>query len=120
MKNPKLSLSRSLKKSAEPFLLIPSDPAMKPKKAKHSAIRVKPTKVLTSLKTPAIIKRIIKLRKDGKMTKPKTNNYRQIVAIGLLAAGAALGITNFIGGGLTDAFVASLLVALLFVEAADL
>lgn len=80
----------------------------------------KPKKVLTNLKHKHRLNPVIKLRKDAIVIKLKNKNYLQLVSLIMLSAAAVIGITNILGGNLIDAFVASVLVALLFVDAADI
>lgn len=103
----------------EPFVIGSNDPKYKPPKINRS-LRRNSIKVLTILKPWLIMKSTIK-RKDDKMaTKQKSQtNYMQTTAVCLLASGAVLGLADMLGGGLAACFVASLLVACLFVMAID-
>lgn len=69
---------RQIKKIAQPFLLLDSDPALKASKARKSFIRGKTIKYLTILDPPAIMKRVNKLKNERttKMPKDKTKKSR--------------------------------------------
>lgn len=103
------------KKHIEPFMLLDSDPA-KPN-------RLKQRKVLTSLSRSAIVKVAIKpkfKRKDNKVKHTKTKTKFRLASLVILTGFAGIGATTLLGGGLKDAVVASILVALLFAEVADI